>query len=197
MNLIRCAKGHFYDEERYPNGCPHCGQTSVSTVGYNEEGESLYTKPMTEVGSSGLMDVVETAKKEEVEDIQITKGFFGNLEPVVGWLVAINGNHFGEDFKLTAGKNFIGRSSGMDVSLSGDSSVSRERHAILLYEPKSNVFLVQPGDSKELFYLNGEVVLIATKIKPYDVLTIGESELVFIPFCSENFSWDIKKKEEK
>ena len=139
--------------------------------------------------------------KEDVflEDVQKTIGYFKDIanNPVVGWLVAISGTHFGEDFKLVTGKNFIGRSTEMDVALTGDASVSREKHAIILYEPKGNVFLVQPGDAKELFYLNDNVVLAATEIKAYDVLTLGDTKLLFVPCCSDKFKWDSVKADEK
>lgn len=202
MNLVRCENGHFYDSERFDE-CPHCNQTTVSTVIEDDDGNKGYTMPINpntdsdSTPSKRLDDIVGDAKGDD--DAQKTIGYFGSIpsEPVVGWLVAIEGEHFGEDFKLHTGKNFIGRSKNMDVVLSGDSSVSRERHAILLYEPKSNMFLVQPGDSKELFYLNNEVVLSATKIQAYDILSIGDSRLLFIPCCSEKFNWDLVKKEDK
>lgn len=202
MNLVRCENGHFYDSERFDE-CPHCNQTTVSTVIEDDDGNKGYTMPINPGTDSDLTpskrlgDIVGDAKGDD--DAQKTIGYFGSIpsEPVVGWLVAIEGEHFGEDFKLHTGKNFIGRSKNMDVVLSGDSSVSRERHAILLYEPKSNMFLVQPGDSKELFYLNNEVVLSATKIQAYDILSIGDSRLLFIPCCSEKFNWDLVKKEDK
>jgi hypothetical protein len=204
MNLVRCENGHFYDSERFDE-CPHCNQTSVSTVLQDDDGNKEYTMPLNPVSSDPastpsqrLEDVVGSAKGDD--DAQKTIGYFGTIpsEPVVGWLVAIAGSHFGEDFRLKTGRNFIGRTSNMDVVLSGDSSVSRDKHAILLYEPKSNLFLVQPGDSKELFYLNNDVVLSATQIQAYDVLSIGASKLLFIPCCSDKFNWDaVKLKEEK
>ena len=202
MNLVRCENGHFYDSERFDE-CPHCNQTTVSTVIEDDDGNKGYTMPINpntdsdSTPSNRLGDIVGDAKGDD--DAQKTIGYFGSIpsEPVVGWLVAIEGEHFGEDFKLHTGKNFIGRSKNMDVVLSGDSSVSRERHAILLNEPKSNMFLAQPGDSKELFYLNNEVVLSATKIQAYDILSIGDSRLLFIPCCSDKFNWDLVKKEDK
>ena len=202
MNLVRCENGHFYDSERFDE-CPHCNQTTVSTVIEDDDGNKGYTMPINpntdsdSTPSKRLGDIVGDAKGDD--DAQKTIGYFGSIpsEPVVGWLVAIEGEHFGEDFKLHTGKNFIGRSKNMDVVLSGDSSVSRERHAILLYEPKSNMFLAQPGDSKELFYLNNEVVLSATKIQAYDILSIGDSRLLFIPCCSDKFNCDLVKKEDK
>lgn len=203
MNLTRCENGHFYDAERF-DSCPHCNQASVSTVLQDEEGNKEYTMPLNDpaaVAGNGL-----DALKKEITDVketedgsQATIGYFGAVatEPVVGWLVAIAGSNFGEDFKLKSGRNFIGRSTEMDVALTGDSSISRDKHAIVLYEPKSNIFLVQPGDAKELFYLNDKVVLTATEINAYDVLSLGGTKLMFIPCCSDKFNWDSVKPEEE
>lgn len=199
MNLLRCENGHFYDSDRFSE-CPHCNQTTLSTVLQGDGDDKMYTMPLAPQSSNeseGLAERVSDAKGED--DAQKTIGYFGDisLEPVVGWLVAIEGEHFGQDYKLKTGRNFVGRGNTMDVSLSRDSSVSRDKHAVVLYEPKSNIFLVQPGDSKELFYLNNNVVLSAEKIQAYDVLSIGESKLLFIPCCSEKFNWDAVKKDEK
>lgn len=217
MNLIRCENGHFYDAERFEY-CPHCNQGSVSTVLQDENGDAMYTMPLDppvsptpapmpaptsapapapEPAPNGLGALVSEVKTEDGG--QATIGFWGDIEnePVVGWLVAIDGAHFGEDFRLKTGRNFIGRSGQMDIPLTKDPSISREKHAIILYEPKSNVFLVQPGDAKELFYLNDKVVLSATEIGANDILSLGETKLLFIPCCSDKFNWDSVKKENK
>lgn len=196
MNLIRCESGHFYDAERFSE-CPFCNQTRISTVIEGEDGDdNLYTKPMTQPQS----EITTPIPEPDIEEFSKTVGVYDDLgaedvEPVVGWLVAISGKHLGQDFKLKTGRNFIGRSAEMDVALEQDNSISREKHAIILYEPKSNMFLVQPGDAKQLFYLNEKVVLEATKIAAYDVLSLGETNLLFIPCCSSKFNWDSVKKE--
>ena len=112
------------------------------------------------------------------------------IAPVVGWLVITNGAERGRSVPLKAGKNFIGRANTNDVVLSGDNTVSREKHAIVIFEPRAQRFLLQPGTSNELFYVNDEVVLETRPVKAYDVLSIGKTTLVFVPFCGENFSWD-------
>ena len=196
MNLTRCENGHFYDAERFQS-CPHCNQTAISTVLQDDNGESQYTLPLNNVQQVTKTEpVVVTAPADENKTIGYFVGAIG-AEPVVGWLVAIEGAHFGSDFKLKTGRNFIGRSAGMDVALTADPAVSREKHAIILYEPKANIFLVQPGDAKELFYLNDKVVLTATEINAYDVLNLGDTKLLFIPCCGEKFNWDSVKKEDK
>ncbi|MCM1245125.1 MAG: FHA domain-containing protein [Roseburia sp.] len=109
--------------------------------------------------------------------------------PCVGWLIAIGGVHIGQDFRLKVGKNFIGRDETMDVAMTGDKSVSRNRHAIVVYEPKQHLYLIQPGESSALVYCNDEVVLGPVKLKPYDIITIGEVNLLFLPLCGEQFNW--------
>lgn len=109
--------------------------------------------------------------------------------PCVGWLVALGGEHIGTDFRLKVGKNFIGRSSQMDIALTDDKSVSRERHGIVVYEPKAHLYLVQPGESSSLVYRNDEVVLTPVKLEPYDVITVGDVNLLFMPLCGTRFNW--------
>ncbi|MCD8347689.1 MAG: FHA domain-containing protein [Lachnospiraceae bacterium] len=110
-------------------------------------------------------------------------------QPIVGWLVCVEGNNYGKAFDLYCGKNFIGRSSEMDVSLD-DKTVSRVKHAIIVYEPKERRYFAQPGDSHELFYRNETVVLSSTELNDRDTLTIGKTKLVFVPFCDQRFGWE-------
>lgn len=109
--------------------------------------------------------------------------------PCVGWLIALGGAHLGTDFRLKAGKNFIGRGADMDVSLTEDKSVSRERHAVVVYEPKTHMYFVQPGDSSSLVYHNNEVVLSPVKLQAYDTVTVGDVNLLFMPLCGDRFNW--------
>lgn len=118
--------------------------------------------------------------------------------PCVGWLIALGGSHIGTDFRLKAGKNFIGRAPQMDVPLTEEKSVSRDRHAIVVYEPKAHLYLVQPGESSSLVYLNNEVVLTPMKLTAYDVITVGDINLMFMPLCGERFNWgDLLEKMKK
>lgn len=109
--------------------------------------------------------------------------------PCVGWLVALGGEHLGTDFRLKVGKNFIGRSPKMDIALVEDKSVSRDRHAIVVYEPRAHLYMVQPGESSSLVYRNNEVVLTPMKLEAYDMITVGDVNLLFIPLCGEEFNW--------
>lgn len=122
--------------------------------------------------------------------------------PCVGWLIALGGNHIGTDFRLKVGKNYIGRSAGMDVALTNDVSVSREKHAIVVYEPKEHLYLVQPGEASTLVYKNESVVLEPARLEAYDVINVGDVNLLFIPLCNKQFNWsnlleEMRKNNEK
>ena len=47
-----------------------------------------------------------------------------------------------------------------------------------------------PGDSNGIVYLNGEAVYVPKDLKEYDVIEMGESQFLLIPFCGEHFSWE-------
>ena len=125
-------------------------------------------------------------KQEEKKEINMNQG----TRPVVGWLVCIEGSDYGKSFNLYGGKNFIGRSAEMDICLANDITVSRIKHATIIYEPRQRVFFAQPGESHELFYVNGSVVLVNTELKDRDVIAIGRSTFVFVPFCDQRYGWE-------
>lgn len=210
MNLVKCQNGHFFDASRF-GSCPHCllgsDESDNVTVPVLNTDADVVTMPLTGSATSqsevtealGISSLGE-AIKNAIGDDEKTVGFYSRslgAEPVVGWLVCLTSGHFGEDFRLKSGRNFIGRSADMDIVISKDTAVSRDKHAIVVYEPKGRDFLVMPGESKELFYLNGEVVLTPLKLNPGDRLSVGETNLMFIPCCSEVFTWDDVTKEEK
>lgn len=175
MELVQCPNNHFYDGEKFSE-CPYCKQ-DIEQLKVMESYESRVTinKSMVNV--------------EEGKTVRFYEKVIGT-EPVVGWLVCTEGEYFGESFRLTSGKNFIGRASNMDIILGMDMSVSRDWHACVVYEPKSRTYFVQPGESGGLFYLNDEVVLSNMKMQAYDVLLIGSTRLMLVPCCCERFSWD-------
>lgn len=199
MKLTKCTNGHFYDADRY-GSCPHCNASVVDQTMTIPGNESV-NLDKTEAEQNVVERKVEQKKVNPIADEQKTIGIFstgvsGSSAPVVGWLVCVKGNHYGEDFRLVAGRNFIGRSSSMEVCLSGDTSISREKHLIIVFEPKQNAFIVQPGDSKELSYLNDEVILQARLMKSGDTLVMGNSQFIFVPFCTNEINWSNYKNEE-
>ena len=225
MDVTRCENGHFFDAGRFDK-CPHCslsGANPIANPAVNpianpianpavkavDEVKTVKEKEQPVPANLTLADAIKGVKpKPKVQGApQAIVSSSNNSSnnnysaagpgPVVGWLVCTAGQHFGEDFRLRPGRNLVGRSSSMDVALTRDGSVARDKHAVVLYEPKDNLFLVQPGGARELFYLNGNVVLDAAEIKANDILSLGKTKLMFFPCCSETFSWgDIRPVEE-
>ena len=120
-----------------------------------------------------------------------------HAEPVVGWLVAISGNHFGESFYIHAGQNSIGRGADNDIVVGLDNSISRVKHALIVYEPKKRKFYLQPGASSGLTYLNDEYITESKLVEAKDVIELGESKLLFIPLCGPDFTWENYKQEKE
>ena len=111
------------------------------------------------------------------------------FDPVVGWLVCINGPDVGKDYRLRSEKNFIGRAANMDVAIQSDNGIARQNHAVVSYNPKKNNFILYPGEGHGLVYLNGDEVYVPTKIKTGDCIELGNSELILVQLCGEGFRW--------
>ncbi len=206
MNLQRCENGHFYDSDKFAS-CPHC---EVSNVEMNKteklEDPNLpetMAMPVTQPGvevptekNAGLTAAIQRAQNvvggasDDAKTVSFYATQSGTVEPAVGILLCVEGSDFGTTYLLKTGRNFIGRSKTMDVVIAGDNGVSRDKHAIILYEPKSRTFIAQPGESRELFYVNEKVVLNAQNLSPYDEILLGNTKLLFVPICGENFAWE-------
>tara|TARA_R100001143_G_C3357893_1_gene133678 strand:- start:447 stop:1166 length:720 start_codon:yes stop_codon:yes gene_type:complete len=112
-------------------------------------------------------------------------------DPVVGWLVVIDGPGKGNYLKLGNGQNSIGRGPTERVKLDfGDEQISRANHAILTFDPRGLSFYIQQGSGTNLAYLNNSPVLAPAQLSPGSRITLGETTLLFVPLCGENFTWD-------
>lgn len=111
------------------------------------------------------------------------------IDPVVGWLVCVSGEEKGRDYRIHADNNFIGRSERMDICIRGDETISRENHAIISYDTVDQLFYFSPGDGRSIVRYNGKALFQTTELKSHDRIIIGKTELIFVPFCTEAFSW--------
>lgn len=109
-------------------------------------------------------------------------------EPVVGWMVCVEGPLRGVDFRLHDGYNFIGREEG-DIHIQGDNAISRKNHAMVAFYAKRNTFHVGPTDGRNIIELNGEPVFNPVEMKSYDVLTVGNTKLMLVALCGPQFNW--------
>lgn len=178
--MKQCDNGHFYDEARFAS-CPYC--QANAGFGKTVAGNSSVGKTVAAVSGGSAM---QADSGKTVGIIKKNMGF----DPAVGFLICIAGPHRGEDFKLISGRNFIGRAAAMDVSLGRDDTVSRESHALVIYDTKNNKFSLAPGQGRGITYCNDEQVEKVRPLEAYDVIEVGKSQLLFLPLCGERFQWD-------
>jgi ssDNA-binding Zn-finger/Zn-ribbon topoisomerase 1 len=195
MDIVRCKNGHFYDCSKYPK-CPHCG-VGMEINRENEitqAGSSLREQSTVAKNNPAGTDPLREAKTEahRGSDGVKTVGIYAKklkMDPVVGWLVCIKGPEKGRDYRLHHGRNFIGRSAKMDVSIFEDDQISRDSHASVIYEPRKGDFILAGGEGTAVT-LNGQAVISPEKLKDGDVISIGATELEFIAFCKGGTRWE-------
>ena len=212
MALTECANGHLYDSDQYAS-CPYCqggvnrvdfgGDSGVGkTVGVGAptggtsylDGSPVAAEIGATVAPAGYRS--KAAENDTGKTVAVLKKSM-DIEPVVGWIVCIEGKEKGKDFRIEAKNNTIGRSDKMDICIKGDETISRENHARLAYDVKHNAFHLIPAESTNGIYVNDEPVYVPTELKAYDLIELGESKFLFIPFCTEQFDWKngVKKAE--
>ena len=113
------------------------------------------------------------------------------LDPdlVVGWLVCVSGPARGRSYELHTGRNFIGRAAIMDVALPEDIAVARERQASVIFDPRTARFSVTANETRELTYVNDELVYDHCDLTTNDVLLVGSTHLMLVPLCGSGFAW--------
>ena len=113
-----------------------------------------------------------------------------SAEPVVGWLVVIDGPGRGQSLKLGFGMNSVGRDADERVSLDfGDEEISRKSHALVTFDPKGKKFYLQHGGGINLTYIDDQPILQTQELKGKEVICIGNTRLCFVPFCGPDFMW--------
>ena len=129
---------------------------------------------------------VATAKRDSMDD------------PVVGWLVVVDGPGAGISLRLGSGQNSLGRGQEARVTLDfGDSQISRSTHAVVSYDPKGNRFYLQQGTGTNLTYLNGNPVLAPTPLPSGSEILLGETTLRFVALCDDSFNWTDRNPHEQ
>lgn len=122
----------------------------------------------------------------------------GMDDPVVGWLVIVEGPGKGRAMQLGYGANSIGRGETDRINLNfGDDQISRGGHATVTYDPRGRKFYVQHGGGTNLTYLDDQPVLIPIELPALSHISIGNTVLRFVPLCGDAFDWqDIEESQE-
>ena len=89
------------------------------------------------------------------------------------------------------GNNGIGRSKHQRIPLDfGDDTISSEEQAYIRYDSMDRSFLFVPNLSKtNIVAINDKKPTGALKLELMDVITMGRTQLAFVPFCGEEFDW--------
>ena len=104
---------------------------------------------------------------------------------LAGWLVCTEGSLSGRDFRVSSGKNTLGRHPGATVLLS-DTSVSGS-HAVLWLDA-GRATLVDNNSSNGIL-VNGERVYGPTVLALHDRVRLGLLTLLWVPFDPPAGTW--------
>lgn len=200
-NEARCPNGHVFSMSVFQT-CPYCGLPAASFTAQQMPQQPV--QPMQPRVPMAPADPRQSAQQYFSQQLRqpaasyYTSSYASSqpapqaeeIRRTAGWLVGIEGPSKGKAYTVRENKNYIGRSANNDIVLAEDHTVSREKHAVIIYVPKQRIFIAQPGDSRELFYVNDDVVLENLPLKSGDLIEIGRSKLRFLPLCGSEFGWD-------
>jgi hypothetical protein len=112
-------------------------------------------------------------------------------DPVVGWLVVVGGAGLGAFRPIYEGNNSIGRGKEQRIPIDfGDDTISSEEQAYIRYDSMDRSFLFVPNLSKtNIVAVNDKKPTGAVKLELMDVITMGRTQLAFVPFCGDDFDW--------
>ncbi len=181
MAIIKCEKGHFYDNVKYGE-CPHCKAEANKPSSAGDDSKTIAKI----AGDKMKKNLISLAAGGDERTVGIFSGK-KDIAPVVGWFVCVDGPEKGRDWRIANGRNFVGRSYKTDIALSADEQVSRENHCSVVYDPKSNVYSLVPGES--MVYHKGNEVTSPINLEAYDLITVGQTTLQFVPYLRKGVEW--------
>ena len=196
MAIIRCSKGHFYDNEKFSQ-CPHCGIFTMeeddktvampmqTTAGAGDDDKTVAMTPLRPQAAGAVSPVPAAEDDKTISLYAEEKG----VDFIVGWLVCVKGPERGRDYRLHQGFNRIGRDYKMDVAVMEDTSMSREAACAVVYDDRSNQFFAVQQTGADA-YLNGDALSGARPLGTGDVIRTGNSEFEFVAFCREGRTWE-------
>lgn len=160
MDFKRCIKGHIYDSTQNDK-CPYCKKV--------------------------IKDQIELEDNIQEEKTRVSLSY--KVEPVVGWLVCIEGAEKGKDYRLVDKRNFVGRSEQMDVCILGDENINKQNHFSITYESNKRIFVISPGNNGDIIYVNKKAIYETNILENYSLIELANTKLVFITLCGSNFTW--------
>jgi hypothetical protein len=167
-----CEKGHPLEEswER----CPHCEAERAS--GHTSPAESPASEGGEETGTT--RERVREGRDVSRRPVIVEKPAARSGLPG-GWLVAVGGEQAGQDFRLTRGRNVLGKSAQCDVVLKD--ALASDRHAVLEIREGGEAVLEDLG-SRHGTFADGGRVEGRCVLKDGERVRVGGTELVYRSF---------------
>ncbi len=199
MAISKCNNGHFYDNSKF-DSCPHCEQAPLKRRAIGEEMTRFEFSPNSSAPFDGT-NAAAAAQQAIPRQVNLgaaaaadpkTVGIYSSslgIDPVVGWLVCIKGGEKGRSYQLHAGRNFCGRDYKMAICLPDDALISRENHCSIIFEPKQIAFSLIRGTGESV-WVNEQPLTDSMRLNGDEIIKIGSSELVFIPYCKIGRVWN-------
>ena len=161
-----CSNGHQMEDSW--EICPYCQRTGYQTT--NAGGGGAKTRLEVDSIIAPKATAVPVARKTVLLSDRHPK------RDLVGWLVALDGEQKGEDFRVRDGQNTVGSAPDADIVLR-DETVSG-KHASLRY--KDAKFFVTDLDSTNGTFLNSRAEPIAREeLNDNDLVRFGAVTLKF------------------
>jgi len=148
--------------------CPYCGAAAGQAM------MQSYAPQQPQMGYPQPVAQPEPDSENKTVAINIADLKKGERPPVVGWIVAQNGNHRGEDFRLHDGKNVIGTAADCDIVIT-DPYLSA-KHCTIRHEEGN--FVLIDLDSTNGVYVNQKRVSKMDLIDN-DTIRFGRTEFKF------------------
>lgn len=167
------------------------GTPNIPPVDKHVEFDAPPTTRVVRAEPPPIPEPEEPARTQLVRGKQAVKRGKFHQDPVVGWLVIVGGMGLGAYRAIYEGNNTMGRSSTQRIAIDfGDEAISSEEQAYIRYDSADRSFLFVPNLAKtNVVSVNDKRPTAAVPLSAMDVITMGRTQLVFVPFCGAEFDW--------
>ena len=192
MEMRKCLNGHYYDASIHVT-CPYCtsARDMEKTVAMGFQGggvpmaDDVKTIPLWNNSGNFIQE------QDSGKTVALMPQKLGiKVDPVVGWLVCVDGADRGKDYRIHSENNYLGRDASMDICITGDEAISRQNQAIITYDTQQKKFYLSSATGRSMIRLNGNALFQTTELHTLDHIIIGATELLFVALCGEDFQWE-------
>lgn len=185
--------GSTRPSEGYIDTVDNMEKTAPPRDWQKEEEEIGKTGPAFVVNGQTMPPPEPTPKPQPNPFITVPVGEV--IEPVVGWLVAIDGKLKGKDFSIKGASATIGRGESNKIRITEDNGVSREVNCTIRYDYRRMRYRIVPNTViTNPVRLNDEEIDVPQELRAYDRIEIGNTKFVFVPLCGQQFGWGEERR---